>query len=325
MLLVDLDPQACLTFSLGVDPDEVETSGHTTCCSAGSPPTPARRATTAIDLLPATIDLAGVEAQLMPPAVASTSCGTVLDAVRDGYDVVLLDCSPTLGVLTLNALTAARRADHPDAVRDAQPPRRRPAARHRRRRAAASSTRACGCSGSCRPCTTGDNHARAVLADVGSATASRCWTADPEDRSASPRPRPSVARSSRPRRPAPAARPTANSPRRAVRMSERSPASTGCAAAVPRPAGRFPACRPAGRQLLDSVSEQQPPAPGAVNGLMFVVRRSQPGDAAGPGRPRAAVGGPAVVRRYTRPQCAARLPPAYLGEGLSPSGTTISF
>ena len=60
-----------------------------------------------LDLVPSVIELAGVEAQLLSRPAASTSCGPRSKAVADDYDVVLLDCSPSLGVLTLNALTAA--------------------------------------------------------------------------------------------------------------------------------------------------------------------------------------------------------------------------
>src|SRR6478735_408966 len=77
VLLVDLDPQACLTFSLGVDP------------------------------VPSTIDLAGAEAMLLPRPGREYVLRSALEGLDTAYDVVLLDCSPSLGVLTLNALTAA--------------------------------------------------------------------------------------------------------------------------------------------------------------------------------------------------------------------------
>jgi len=78
VLLVDLDAQACLTFSLGVD------------------------------LVPSSIDLAGTEAVLLGRPAREYVLQGALQKVRKDYDVILLDCSPSLGVLTLNALTAAQ-------------------------------------------------------------------------------------------------------------------------------------------------------------------------------------------------------------------------
>ena len=61
-----------------------------------------------VDLVPSTIDLAGAEAQLLPRPGREYILRTVLEDVRGDYDVILLDCSPSLGVLTLNALTASQ-------------------------------------------------------------------------------------------------------------------------------------------------------------------------------------------------------------------------
>ena len=109
VLMVDLDAQACLTFSLGVDPDEVEQSTHDVLVGR------AALADVLVDvdgaaglhLLPAAIDLAGTEAQLLSRPGREYVLRTALEPVAARYDVVLLDCSPSLGVLTLNALTAA--------------------------------------------------------------------------------------------------------------------------------------------------------------------------------------------------------------------------
>ena len=61
-----------------------------------------------VDLVPSTIDLAGAEAVLLARPAREYALQGALDAVRRDYDVILLDCSPSLGVLTLNALTAAQ-------------------------------------------------------------------------------------------------------------------------------------------------------------------------------------------------------------------------
>jgi chromosome partitioning protein len=109
VLLVDLDAQACLTFSLGVNPDEVELSINEVLVRRG---VPARDAIIAcadgVDLIPSVIELAGVEAQLLPRPGREYVLRSVLEPLRHDYDVVLLDCSPSLGVLTLNALTASQ-------------------------------------------------------------------------------------------------------------------------------------------------------------------------------------------------------------------------
>lgn len=106
-LLVDLDPQACLTFSLGIDPDAVEVSVHEVLTGAATAAEALLEADDGVDVLPAAIDLAGTEAVLLPRPGREYVLRTVLEPVAGRYDVVLLDCSPSLGVLTLNALTAA--------------------------------------------------------------------------------------------------------------------------------------------------------------------------------------------------------------------------
>jgi chromosome partitioning protein len=107
VLLVDLDPQACLTYSLGLDPEDLEFSMHDVLLGRVD----ARLVVTATeegpDLLPATIDLAGTEAHLLTRTGREYILRLALEDLAQDYDVVLLDCSPSLGVLTVNALTAA--------------------------------------------------------------------------------------------------------------------------------------------------------------------------------------------------------------------------
>ncbi len=107
VLLVDLDAQACLTFSLGIDPDAVEAGMHEVLVGSLAPSEVLVEVADGVDLLPATIDLAGTESQLLSRPGREYVLRTALEQVQDGYDVVLLDCSPSLGVLTLAALTAA--------------------------------------------------------------------------------------------------------------------------------------------------------------------------------------------------------------------------
>jgi chromosome partitioning protein len=106
VLLVDLDPQACLTFALGVDADDVVAGSHDLMLGVHVRETVVRTAED-VDLVPATLDLAGVDAALVGRAGRDLVLRSALRAVGDDYDDVVVDCSPTLGLLTLNALAAA--------------------------------------------------------------------------------------------------------------------------------------------------------------------------------------------------------------------------
>ena len=106
VLLVDLDPQACLTFSLGIDPEDLETSIHHVLTKGMDATEVIVTTEEAVDLLPATIELARAEADLLTRTGREYVVrGAVADL--DEYDWVLLDCPPSLGVLTVAALTAA--------------------------------------------------------------------------------------------------------------------------------------------------------------------------------------------------------------------------
>ena len=107
VLLVDLDPQACLSFSVGLDPEALELSIHDVFLGRVGAALAVRTTEDGVDVLPATIDLAGAEAHLLMRTGREYVLKEALEDVSSGYDFVLLDCSPSLGVLTLNALTAA--------------------------------------------------------------------------------------------------------------------------------------------------------------------------------------------------------------------------
>lgn len=109
VLLVDLDPQACLTYSVGADPDNLDRSLHDVFVHK-VPVAEACRPVVGVDnlwVLPASIDLAGSEVQLLSRTGREHALRRVLDDVVDRYDVVFIDCPPSLGVLTINGLAAA--------------------------------------------------------------------------------------------------------------------------------------------------------------------------------------------------------------------------
>ncbi len=107
VLAVDLDPQAALTYSLGFEPDEVDPTVHDALAGR----TPIGDAVLSVaegfDLIPANIDLAGAEAYLLGRTAREYALHEALEEVLERYEIVVLDCPPSLGVLTINALTAA--------------------------------------------------------------------------------------------------------------------------------------------------------------------------------------------------------------------------
>jgi chromosome partitioning protein len=110
VLLVDLDPQACLTFSLGIDPEDLELSVHHVLTKGLDPREVIIETEDGVDLLPATIELARAEADLLTRTGREHVLKGALDDLAETttYDWILLDCPPSLGILTVAALTAAR-------------------------------------------------------------------------------------------------------------------------------------------------------------------------------------------------------------------------
>ncbi len=107
VLLVDLDPQGHLTLHFGVELSDEQTSVYDVLTSA----TPAResllKARERIHVIPADIDLAGAEAELVSVTGREVLLREALAPLEDEFDVMLIDCPPSLGVLTVNALVAA--------------------------------------------------------------------------------------------------------------------------------------------------------------------------------------------------------------------------
>lgn len=109
VLLIDLDPQAHASLHLGVTVAEGEPSVYDLLLDPATPlNTVARETRPNLVLLPAETDLAGAETDLASAPDRLTRLSTALGHWGDRFDFVLMDCPPSLGVLTLNALAAAR-------------------------------------------------------------------------------------------------------------------------------------------------------------------------------------------------------------------------
>ena len=107
-LLVDADPQANSTSGIGFDPRTIKSSIYE-CIINDLEPEEAicQTETPNLDLLPAHIDLVGAEIEMINLDEREFKMKKVLDKVRDDYDFIIIDCSPSLGLITINALTAA--------------------------------------------------------------------------------------------------------------------------------------------------------------------------------------------------------------------------
>ena len=113
VLLVDADPQGSLTISMGwQQPDELPTTLSTLMQKAmNDQPIPPGEGilhhAEGVDLIPANIELAGLEVALVNSMNREKMLKQVLDSAKREYDFILLDCMPSLGMLTINALAAA--------------------------------------------------------------------------------------------------------------------------------------------------------------------------------------------------------------------------
>ncbi|GAB3961998.1 AAA family ATPase [Spirosoma harenae] len=107
-LIVDADPQANSTSGLGYNPKEIENSIYE-CMVEGVRPQDAIIQTDFpnLDLLPSHIDLVGAEIEMINLQNREDKMKQTLDGLRDEYDFIIIDCSPSLGLITINSLTAA--------------------------------------------------------------------------------------------------------------------------------------------------------------------------------------------------------------------------
>ena len=107
-LLIDADPQANATSGVGIDAEEVQNSVYD--CMLGNkfaPEVILHTSTPNLDIMPATIDLVGAELEMISFDRREYRMRDALTALKDEYEFILIDCAPSLGLITLNALVAA--------------------------------------------------------------------------------------------------------------------------------------------------------------------------------------------------------------------------
>src|SRR6266567_7462826 len=109
VLLVDFDPQGALSVGLGIHPNQLEYTVYNLLMERGitAPDVVMKTGVDGMDLLPSNIDLSGAEVQLVHEVGREYVLGGALEPVLGEYDVLLIDCQPSLGLLTVNALACA--------------------------------------------------------------------------------------------------------------------------------------------------------------------------------------------------------------------------
>ncbi|CAM3807078.1 AAA family ATPase [Alkalicoccus chagannorensis] len=108
VLIIDTDPQGNTTSGIGVEKGEVEECIYNILVEGKSPEGILRSTDLdGLDIIPSTIQLAGAEIELVSAISREIRLKEAVQEVRDTYDYIIIDCPPSLGLLTLNALTAA--------------------------------------------------------------------------------------------------------------------------------------------------------------------------------------------------------------------------
>jgi chromosome partitioning protein len=108
VLLIDADPQANATSGLGIDVDQIEKGTYQLLeHTLDARETVIKTSSPNVDLIPAHIDLVAIEIELVDKDDREYMLKRAIGELKDDYDFILIDCAPSLGLLTLNALTAA--------------------------------------------------------------------------------------------------------------------------------------------------------------------------------------------------------------------------
>ncbi len=108
VLLVDIDPQGNATSGTGIEKAEVEQCIYDVLVDDIEAKVVVKAtAVENLSIIPATIQLAGAEIELVPTISREVRLKRALEAVKDQYDYIIIDCPPSLGLLTINALTAS--------------------------------------------------------------------------------------------------------------------------------------------------------------------------------------------------------------------------
>ncbi|WP_022867820.1 ParA family protein [Schaalia vaccimaxillae] len=109
VLIVDFDPQGAASVGLGINTLDMEQTIYTLLMNpkADVRSTVCHSSVDGLDIIPANIDLSAAEVQLVNEVARESALARVLRHVEDEYDVILIDCQPSLGLLAVNALTAA--------------------------------------------------------------------------------------------------------------------------------------------------------------------------------------------------------------------------
>src|SRR3954466_16371736 len=109
VLLVDFDPQGALSVGLGVNPMELDQTIYNALMEkrVSVDDVLLKTNVAGMDLVPSNIDLSAAEVQLVGEVAREQTLKRIIRPVVEDYDVILIDCQPSLGLLTINALTAA--------------------------------------------------------------------------------------------------------------------------------------------------------------------------------------------------------------------------
>ena len=108
VLLIDMDPQANASSGLGIDSNEINLSSYDLIIGKSDPKNLIiKSGSPNLDIVPAKIDLVGLEIEIVNESNREYLLKNSLDKIKNNYDFVIIDCPPSLGLITLNALTCS--------------------------------------------------------------------------------------------------------------------------------------------------------------------------------------------------------------------------